>query len=62
MILFTDNFDSKINKLCINFNRYYMTENKNNDYLRQICRFKELNNLKQNLNIADYKYTIFIYI
>jgi hypothetical protein len=53
MALFTDNFHSKIKKLCIHFDRYYMTQNKNNDYLRQIYRFKELKNLKLNLNITD---------
>ncbi len=53
MVLFTDNFHSKIKKLCIHFDRYYMTQNKNNDYLRQIYRFKELKNLKLNLNITD---------
>jgi len=40
MALFTDNFHSKINKLCIHFDRYYMTENKNNDCLDKFVVLK----------------------
>jgi hypothetical protein len=53
MLLFTDKFHSKINKISIyfdtiNFTKVFFTQDVINEYLLQICRFKGLIKLKLN--------------
>jgi hypothetical protein len=50
MVLFTDHFHSKIKKLSICFNGSHLTQNIIRDYLLQICRFENLNQLKLDFN------------
>jgi hypothetical protein len=52
MILFTDNFHSKIKKIYIQFNKIFSSENVINNYLLQISRLEELNNLR--LDLCNY--------